>query len=587
MNRPANFEKRASPRDDEQLDEGVITLADKTFFPGFVLLYTSIQRSYPVPVTCYDGGLTEGQIQWASRHLRNCVIKPIPDTDEIKLVKEKLDGMSENGTSEYLLWVCPFLIASSPYRRTLWLDSDLVVLKNLGALFEQIDDGPVFTRENHAPSKTPNEPTLYTEMPLEHHTCTATPLVNGGVSGWDIVRDEAIINDYANLVLLACRKSKLRQSISWHDQGCLIWAIQNNGLTERVMNDINWNLCAMHHVQDVDYNLNKDLNEQLGTAYPDANMVHWNGFPLMEKLFNCLGNENDLLNTILKQIPGARHVAGTCNKKPRLKLVSYICSTVNPCMLEHFIEHYQSQEIDDFLIILHKANDQYQDAVNILAGYGIKPVMYVSDYSAMLKAKRVMEIKNQHISQHDWVVYADVDELQVYPSRLKDILKQCDSHGYTALTGVFIDRIAENGELIDIETAPSIWEQFPYSAPVTQEITGGWHRKVCVAKGGVSLCYSGSHHRNYGCDNVRAYKATYLDPTNWPGEVEIHHFKWDASLRTRLENKLSGKAGDRDSLDGQSFIHEYHALQRHIKENNRIAVEEYVLQQPHNFDTCA
>ncbi len=559
-------------RQDPNLYEGVITLVDSAFFTGFVLLYESIQITYPVPVTCFDGGMTDTQRLWAKKYLKNCTIKPIPDEADIKLVMDKLSGVSANGTRESMLWICPFLIANSPYQRVLWLDSDLVVIKQLGNLFERIDDGPVFTLENLNPAETANHPSLYDEMPLRQINHTKPPLVNGGVSGWDTVRDAAVIKDYMKPVLRACENEKLRQSISWHDQGCLIWAIENNEMHDRVITDTSWNLCARHSVKEVHYSLESNLNEQLREAYPDTNIAHWNGFPLPEKLFSILGSENDILDAVLKRLPGAHYVGDVSMKDSRIKLISHISSATPAPLLTYFIEHYQNSQVDDFLIILHKANGDSRLTEKILSKYGITPAMCVTDYSAKLKNQRIIDIKSKYVSADDWVIYADVDEFQVYPTALKQLLTECDERGYQSLPGSFIDRIAENGELKEIKENLTIWEQFPYMVDVSSEVTGAWNRKICVAKGSVPLDYSGAHYRLYGCDYARDYKATYLDSTNWPENTEIHHFKWDATLRSRIEQKINGDCGDRDAIDGESFMHEYHALLSHLNKHKRIAV---------------
>ena len=283
-------------------DEGVITLADKHFFTGFVLLYESIQNSYPVPVTCFDGGLTSKQKQWANNHLSNCTILPIPDNENTRLINDKLGGTSKLATKEAKLWMCPFLIQSSPYRRVIWLDSDLIVIGKLQALFALLDAGPVFTPSNHEPHLVKNKTALYNEMPLRDCANTTQPRVNAGVSGWDCVRDQEVINDYTAPAIKACSNKVVRQSIKWHDQGCLIWAIQNNCLHHQVQATPKWNLCAIHTNKNDDYKADMSLNQQLQTAYPGANIVHWNHAPLQHKLFTRLGSEADILDSVLQRI---------------------------------------------------------------------------------------------------------------------------------------------------------------------------------------------------------------------------------------------------------------------------------------------
>lgn len=280
-------------------EEGIVTLADDRFFVGLVLLYLSVQNDYPVPILCFDGGLTERQKDWAREFMPGCSVRPIPETREVRLIRRALKGTSENLTEEWLLWVCPFLIASSPFQRTLWLDSDLVVLRRLGHLFQFLSDGPVFTPENHNPPDTPNPPDLYELLPIERPFERTVPLVNGGVSGWDLERDAELLRWYCHPVLEAARNPRIRASIKWHDQGSLIWAIQKTGHEHRVLDSVAWNLCA-EWIDDPmkPYSPGARLLDILREDYPGTNLVHWNGFLLQEKLAPRLGPEPEVLEVL-------------------------------------------------------------------------------------------------------------------------------------------------------------------------------------------------------------------------------------------------------------------------------------------------
>jgi len=568
----SNTTTRVNRRPEE--DEGVITLADKHFFPGLVLLYESIQNVYPVPVTCFDGGLSKKQKDWTKQHMPNCSIIAIPDSNETRCVIRNLGGLSENQTRESMLWICPFLIQNSPYQRVLWLDADLIVLRNLGTLFEYIDDGPVFTTENHAPEATANHPHLTHLLPLENPKNIDTPLINAGVSGWDIQRDADLIQAYIKPVMHACKNEKIRKAISWHDQGCLIWAVQNAGAQARVLSDTKWNLCAKHSAHTGTFSNSTRLNKQLQHAYPDACIVHWNGYTLNEKLFSQLGTEAEVLSSVLARQPGTHYASKTtASGQTTTHLISHINAATSSALINHFIEHYKHLGIDHFLIILHENETNAQHAKDLLSAHGITPVMHVKDYSASLKAKRVASVKGKHTAPDDWIVYADVDEFQTYPAGLIETLQDCDQHGYQIITGQFVDRLSQDGELIEICSQPSIWKQFPCRADIASEITGAWNRKICAAKSHIPLNYSGNHTGIYDCNSNREYKVSYMDPRNHLTNIDIHHFKWDATLRQRLENKLRGEGGDKDAIHGKQFIGEYHALYAHITENKRISVE--------------
>jgi len=574
---PAEEAQRRGDRDLETAcQEGIVTLADDRFFVGLVLLYLSVQQNYPVPMVCFDGGLTQGQKKWARANMPACTIRPIPDTPEVRQIRRSLHGMSENLTEEWLLWVCPLLIASSPFRRTLWLDSDLVVLRGLGQLFQFIERGPVFTPENHDPPNTPNHPQLYDLLPIGRRFDRGVPLINGGVSGWDLERDAEVLGWYRYPVLQAARDPQVKTAIRWHDQGSLIWAIQKAGCEHRVLESYDWNLCA-EWIDDPNkpYAPNADLLDTLRNDYPSTNIVHWNGFLLQDKLGARLGPEPEVLDALRGILPGRGHRAAT-PARSRIKLMSHVGCKANALLIERFLEHYVRLGVDDFLIILQgeEGDPRLDEARKRLAAQGVRPVLEVPDFSAPLKLRRFLEILDANSDPDDWVLTADVDELQVYPQALPRFLKECDELGYTFVRGRFIDRIGVDGRLPTIQPLESLWGQFPLGGSVTSQVTGGWANKVCAMKGWLRLADGGSHGLDYGVDGRRNYSTTHRDPHGHPDLAEIHHFKWDAGLLGRTNEKLLGIGGDRDGEDGPEFLHEYRALGKHLELHGRLKVDE-------------
>jgi hypothetical protein len=74
----------------------------------------------------------------------------------------------------------------------------------------------------------------------------------------------------------------VRDAISWHDQGALIWAIQNTANEHRMLQDIRWNLCVRHSpaVLRKSYVWGKSVIDELRADEPSANLLHWNGYPV-------------------------------------------------------------------------------------------------------------------------------------------------------------------------------------------------------------------------------------------------------------------------------------------------------------------
>jgi len=261
-------------------DAGIITLCDENYFPGLLMLHQSVQESHPCVVACYDLGLTGVQRAAAAR-LDNLKLLPLPDDpliEQIRVVTGRTPRLSKLNKRVWPLWICPLLIKHAPFRDVVWMDCDLVVLRNLGDLFAAIGEGPVFTPENKAPQCTANKPRLYDLLPIGRRFDPSVPTVNAGVSAWRLDRDSAAIDAYLFPVQRAAVDENVREAISWHDQGALIWAIQYLGLEHRVASNSTWNLCVdntaiAHRPLPWDDDFLRAAREAVG----DANILHWNG----------------------------------------------------------------------------------------------------------------------------------------------------------------------------------------------------------------------------------------------------------------------------------------------------------------------
>lgn len=271
--------------DNKSQDEGIITLADENYFEGLINLYHSVQLSYPTPIICYDIGLTEKQKVWINEHLINLSIKTVPDIQMIRNIKsyQEKTQLGKKNKRQWALWICPFLIQDSPFTKTFWLDCDLIILRDLESLFLKLNEGPVFTPENLAPELTPNSPSLYKLLPPQNKQFDERKaLINAGVSGWDLKRDKVVLNDYASIVKRAFEDEAIKKSISWHDQGALIWAILNNGLENRVEDTWKWNRCVKYTKARGLQFVWEDgsIISELRNRVPEANILHWNGQPV-------------------------------------------------------------------------------------------------------------------------------------------------------------------------------------------------------------------------------------------------------------------------------------------------------------------
>ena len=270
-----------------EADEGVICLSDDNYFCGVRLLYHSLEQRRPL--TVYDLGLSDQARAWISERPQ-ITVRPIPDTSLVKAIRlacgERV--MAKRTKREWPLWICPELILDAPYRRVAWIDADAIVLRGVESLFQLIRLGPLITPENLAPEKTANPIDLFQQLPLSRSGSNQVPgiLLNAGVSGWCLERDRALLEAYTYPIrCIFQRKSISPDAVSWHDQGCLIWALQNAGYDSSILQDKRWNLCVknsgLNEMASLDVSSTDDdligWLEHARSLEADAFVVHWNG----------------------------------------------------------------------------------------------------------------------------------------------------------------------------------------------------------------------------------------------------------------------------------------------------------------------
>jgi|SRR6185369_2531188 hypothetical protein len=257
---------------------------------------------------------------------------------------------------------------------------------------------------------------------------------------------------------------------------------------------------------------------------------------------------------------------------PPIRLVACIGVKSSPHLLTHFLEHYRRLGVDEFLIVLHaeRGDARAEAAKERLAQAGIRPVREVEEYSATLKLAYTTEVVRRYCEPESWVVYADLDELQLYPDGLRAYLGERERRGHSFARGRLIDRLSDSGALVEIQPEPSLWEQFPRSASVTRGLLGGWDRKVCAARATVPIADGGAHAVRYGRAPRCDYRLTHYLPRFGERRIAIHHFKWDATLPQRVREKIEGRGGDLDRWHADGFMREYRRLDARLRRDGCI-----------------
>lgn len=270
-----------------QAEEGVICLADNNYFCGVRLLYHSLEQQRPL--TVYDLGLGDEALRWIAER-PHVTVRSIPKTPLVQAIRLACGDrtMAKPTKREWPLWICPELILDSPYRRVAWIDADAIVLRGIESLFDLIRHGPLVTPENLAPEQTANPIELLQQLPLSRSGSNPVSdiLLNAGVSGWCLERDRALLEAYTYPIRCIFQGRSIPiDAVRWHDQGCLIWALQNAGYDSSILQDKRWNLCVKHsglkgikslNCQAADHELIA-LLEQARSLESEACVVHWNG----------------------------------------------------------------------------------------------------------------------------------------------------------------------------------------------------------------------------------------------------------------------------------------------------------------------
>ena len=264
-------------------------------------------------------------------------------------------------------------------------------------------------------------------------------------------------------------------------------------------------------------------------------------------------------------------------KPPAIRLVSCVGVDLELPHLQHFLQHYhqlgvQPSHMHVLLNTADPASPRLAVARDILTAFGVVDVRdwiaaYTSD--SMWEQRRLLQQDIAHPG--DWLINADVDEHHAYPAPIKEICDYCRQKGYNGIQGFLIDRLARNGELLEVTDRPELAQQFPLEAEVNSTLIGsGQHHgvdssiklmlhshDVLPGRGGHNPSQQGSVPRFLAGGRLATFPQA-MNPTfrfNYPFRVD--HYKWTSTRKTTYERRIATPGASPAGLEEGSRVTRY------------------------------
>lgn len=198
-------------------DFGILTACSQKLFIGLQMLLTSIAYFYDVYVLVYDIGMSPEQVAWCKKQPK-VIVKPF-----------KIPNHNKHITYAGA-WFKSHYISSSPFKHTIWIDSDTMVVGDLRELIELAHPNAFFTADHtQLKESTINQPKLYSYLPIGvPYYRDILPYLNSGVLVTHKKRDADILEDWRYCVEQACSVKEIADAIACWDQGALKWALHKN-----------------------------------------------------------------------------------------------------------------------------------------------------------------------------------------------------------------------------------------------------------------------------------------------------------------------------------------------------------------------
>ena len=248
------------------------------------------------------------------------------------------------------------------------------------------------------------------------------------------------------------------------------------------------------------------------------------------------------------------------NKK--IRLVTVTGSRTN--ILPHMLQHYTELVDEIFVVVYEWDNFSTYDLVEEIVSKFPNAKIVRREIKEKYNWEYVTQLYNETklMFPDDWWVVSDDDEFHIYSKDLKQIIDDCDDNGWELVRGGFVDRIGIDGTFPEINDNQYIFHQFPLAGFFRYPLSGACPNKVCIMKGNIEIT-SGQHYAKIDGQTTWRWQG-WNHPLIAPVEeynVQVHHFKWDATCVERIKAVA-------DVKKDYSYSDEYQKMYQAIRSNN-------------------
>ncbi len=277
-----------------------------------------------------------------------------------------------------------------------------------------------------------------------------------------------------------------------------------------------------------------------------------------------------------------------------IRLVSCVGVELELPHLPHFIRHYRDLGIlpSHMHILLNTADGaspRLAAAKALLAESGVEDVReWIAEYTSDSMWAQRRQLQQEVAEPGDWIVSADVDEHHQYPAPLQEICRYCLSKGYNCVQGFLIDRLAENGELVEVSETPGLSSQFPVEADVLLPLAGrGDHHgttgttkvmlfrhDVLPSRGGHNPWKDGGTPHFLAGAKLASFRQVNLPHSRFSYPFRVDHYNWTSNRKATLEKRVTTPGVSPAGLELSNKLIPY------LHEHGRIRLEDVVTRSP-------